>query len=86
MHYAIVDIETTGTYAAANSITEVAIYIFDGQRIVTSFETLVNPQQPIPRYIQSFTGITDDMVKHAPAFDEVAENILEILKGKVSLN
>ena len=83
MQYAIVDIETTGTYAAANSITEIAIHVFDGEKIVSSFESLVNPLQPIPRYIQSFTGITDEMVRYAPTFDEIAENILEVLKGKV---
>ncbi len=83
MQYAIVDIETTGTYAAANSITEISIHIFDGERIVEVFETLINPQKPIPRYIQSFTGITNEMVRNAPSFDEVAENIYKCLKGKV---
>ena len=51
--YAIVDIETTGGYASANGITEVAIYVFDGNKIVKKFESLINPRQPIPRYIQS---------------------------------
>src|SRR5688500_15250682 len=51
VHYAIVDIETTGGYAAANGIIEIAIRVFDGQEVVESFETLVNPGQNIPRYI-----------------------------------
>ncbi|MEN9569865.1 MAG: hypothetical protein RL172_1096 [Bacteroidota bacterium] len=81
--YAIVDIETTGGYAAANGITEIAIYIHDGQRVLQHFETLINPNQSIPRYIQSLTGITDLMVQDAPQFDEVAETIASLLADKV---
>jgi DNA polymerase III subunit epsilon len=81
--YAIVDIETTGTYAAANSITEISIQVFDGNRVVEKFETLVNPKQPIPRYIQAFTGITNEMVQSAPPFAEVAETVYTILHNKI---
>ena len=81
--YAIVDIETTGSYASANGITEVAIHIFDGEKITEKFETLINPGQPIPRYIQSFTGITDEMVADAPSFEEVAESIYELLSENI---
>jgi len=81
--YAIVDIETTGSYASANGITEVAIYVFDGKQIVDKFETLINPGQPIPRYIQSFTGITDEMVANAPDFEKVAEKIFCLLNENV---
>ena len=81
--YAIVDIETTGSYAAANGITEISIHVFDGNKVVEIFETLINPCQPIPRYIQAMTGITDDMVAQAPTFDKVADKIHSILEGKV---
>lgn len=81
--YAIVDIETTGTYAAANSITEISIYVFDGEKVTEKFETLINPGQPIPRYITAMTGITDSMVATAPAFDEVSEKIYNILHDKI---
>ena len=81
--YAIVDIETTGSYASANGITEVAIYVYDGKKIVDQFETLINPGQPIPRYIQSFTGITDEMVANAPEFEKVADKIFQLLNENV---
>lgn len=83
MLYAIVDIETTGSYAAANGITEIAIVIHDGKQVLNYYETLVNPQQPIPRFIQSLTGINDRMVEHAPVFNEVAGQIHELLQNKV---
>ncbi|MGZ8540752.1 MAG: exonuclease domain-containing protein [Chitinophagaceae bacterium] len=81
--YAIVDIETTGGYAAANGITEICIHIFDGTRVVEIFETLINPRQTIPYYIQSMTGITDEMVKDAPLFEEVAEKVFHLLHDKI---
>src|SRR2546423_1928957 len=81
--YAIVDIETTGGYAAANGIIEISIQIFDGQEIIEQFETLVNPGQNIPRYIQAFTSITNEMVQDAPRFEEVAEKVHTYLQGNI---
>lgn len=81
--YAIVDIETTGGYAAANGIIEIAIKIFDGENIVEEFETLVNPNQAIPKYIQAFTGISNEMVQDAPQFEDIAEKVFTILQGNI---
>lgn len=81
--YAIVDIETTGGYAAANGITEISIHVFDGNTVTEKFETLINPGQPIPYYITSMTGISDKMVAKAPKFEEVAEKIYTILHDKI---
>ncbi len=81
--YAIVDIETTGGYAAANGITEIAVFLHDGQRVVRQFETLINPGLSIPRYIQALTGIDDAMVAEAPRFEEVAGTLHELLRDAV---
>lgn len=81
--YAIVDIETTGSYAAGNGITEIAIFIFDGKAVVESYQTLINPCQQIPRYITALTGISNEMVAAAPTFEEVAETIYTLLHDKV---
>lgn len=81
--YAIVDIETTGSFAEANGITEIAIHIFDGNEVTERYETLVNPLQPIPPFIQNMTGISDAMVSKAPPFSEIAEKVFSLLKGQV---
>jgi DNA polymerase III subunit epsilon len=81
--FAIVDIETTGGYASGNSITEIAIAIHDGEKLVDYYETLINPQVPIPRYIQALTGITPAMLSQAPLFEEVAHSIYNLLRDKV---
>lgn len=81
--YAIVDIETTGGYASANGITEIAVYVHDGTRVVKHFETLINPQQKIPYHITTLTGIDNAMVADAPAFHEIAETLYEVLKDNI---
>ena len=83
MNYAIVDIETTGGHASANGITEIAVYIHNGERVVKHFETLINPQQLIPKFITSLTGIDNGMVADAPTFDEVADVLFELLNGNI---
>ncbi|HXB93545.1 MAG TPA: exonuclease domain-containing protein [Puia sp.] len=81
--YAIVDIETTGGYAANNAITEVAIVLHDGNRELKRYETLVRPGMSIPRYVQALTGITEEMVADAPTFDDIAPIVYEWLKDAV---
>ncbi len=74
--YAIIDIETNGGV----KITEISIFIYDGESIVNEFTTLINPECNIPPRITSLTGIDNFMVKDAPKFYEVAKNIYEITK------
>jgi DNA polymerase-3 subunit epsilon len=81
--YAIVDIETTGGHAGTGFITEVAIILHNGMEEEGRFQTLVNPGIPIPRYVQSLTGITNNMVSGAPRFQDVAEQIHDLLKGRI---
>lgn len=83
MNYAIVDIETTGGYASANGITEISVFVHDGERVIKHFETLINPQQDIPKFITSLTGIDNAMVANAPVFDEIADVLFEILNENV---
>lgn len=81
--YAIVDIETTGGSSGNEKITEIAIITHDGKKIVDRYSTLLNPEKPIPDFIQRFTGITDYMVQNQPKFYEVAKEILELMEGKI---
>ncbi|PWT71855.1 MAG: DNA polymerase III subunit epsilon, partial [Bacteroidetes bacterium] len=78
-------IETTGSYAANNGITEIAIVLYDGKTVINRYESLVNPETSIPRYIQSLTGISNEMVAAAPLFSEVAPAIYDLLKDAVFL-
>jgi len=81
--YAIVDIETTGGNASGSRITEIAIIIHDGTKVVQRWETLVNPQKEIPLPIFALTGINNEMVRHAPIFDDIAAIVLQMLTGRI---
>jgi len=78
--YTIIDVETTGQ---GNKITEIAIFKYDGSRVVDEFTSLVNPEMYIPEYITVLTGIDNAMVADAPTFSEVANAILSITEGSI---
>lgn len=81
--YAILDIETTGGKYNEEGITEIAIYKFDGEKVVDQFCSLVNPERPIQPFVVNLTGINNDMLKQAPKFYEVAKRIIEITEDCV---
>jgi exonuclease, DNA polymerase III, epsilon subunit family len=81
--YAILDIETTGGKLNEESITEIAIYRFDGISVTDRFISLINPERKIDTFVQKLTGISDKMVRNAPKFYEVAKRIVEITENCV---
>jgi len=81
--FAIVDIETSGGHALGHGITEIGIVLHNGKAIEGKYTTLINPKVPIQKYVQGLTGITDAMVAKAPAFEEVAPNIYNLLKDRI---
>lgn len=81
--YAIVDIETTGGNATHSRITEIAIVIHDGEKVIDRWETLVNPQKDIPPAIFALTGITNEMVYNSPIFDLISDRVFELLSDRI---
>lgn len=81
--YAIVDIETTGSHPGDNGITEIAIVLHNGIEVEGRYQTLINPQIPIPFFVAKLTGITNQMVATAPLFSSVAENIFRLLENRI---
>lgn len=80
--FAIVDVETTGTIHDGK-ITEIAIIVHNGTEELDRFSTLLNPGRRIDPYVVRLTGITDRMVAEAAFFEEHAERILEMTKGRI---
>lgn len=81
--FAIIDVETTGGVARYERITEIAIVLHDGEKVVDTFSTLVNPERSIPWGITQLTGITNEMVSEAPKFFEIARKIVEMTENAV---
>lgn len=81
--YSILDIETTGGKYNEEGITEIAVYKFDGHKVVDQFISLVNPEIPIQPFVVGLTGINNEMLRNAPKFYEVAKRIVEITEGTI---
>ena len=81
--YSIIDIETTGLSPHNEKITEIAIYVHDGEKIVDEFNTLLNPERNIPYRITQLTGINNKMVANSPKFYEIAKKIVEMTEGTI---
>jgi DNA polymerase-3 subunit epsilon len=82
--YVVVDVESTGVRAIdGDRITEVAVVeVKDGKSRVV-FDSLINPERPIPPGITSLTGISYEMVRHAPRFADIASQLAGALEGHV---
>ena len=83
LDFVVVDIEATGAKMPPNRIIELGAYRIRGGQIVDNFITLVNPEISIPRFVIALTGITNEMVKHAPLFATVAPKWLEFVEDAV---
>ncbi len=69
--------------ATADRITEVGILrVVDGL-VVDEWSSLVNPECAIPGEVQALTGITNEMVRDAPTFREIADDVRERLADAV---
>ncbi|MBQ7602662.1 MAG: 3'-5' exoribonuclease [Clostridia bacterium] len=75
------DLETTGLDPDRCTITEIGAVKIKNGKCVETFQTLVNPQMPIPREVVEKTHITDEMVKSAPTIDQVMPDFYKFADG-----
>ena len=81
--YVVVDIETTGGRAPFHRVTEIGAVKMRGGQIVDRWQSLVNPERPIPATITRLTGITNEMVADAPLFAEIADDFAAFMEEGV---
>ena len=81
--FSVVDIETTGAVCRRDGITEIGIVNVERGRVTSQWSSLINPAQPIPPFITSLTGITDEMVAFAPPIGEVLPSAIEMFGDRV---
>jgi DNA polymerase-3 subunit epsilon len=75
----VVDIETTGAWSNGDRITEIGAVKVRNHRVVDEWHSLLNPQRTIPAKIVQLTGITNEMVRNAPPFSEVADSFMQFM-------
>ena len=83
MAYAVVDIETNGGTPGPGTVTELAVCITDGQRLLARSEWLIRPDAAISPFVQRLTGIRSEDVEDAPSFRDLAPEIAARLEGHV---
>ncbi len=76
-----IDLETTGANPVSDRITEIGLVEVDATGNANQWSSLVNPEIPIPAFIQSLTGISNEMVRGAPTFAELAQALFDRLQG-----
>lgn len=83
LDFVVVDVEATGAKTPPNRLIELGAYRIRNGRIVDKFLSLVNPEIPIPRFVASLTGISNEMVRSAPVFAELAPRWLDFVSDSV---
>lgn len=81
--FVVVDLETTGAKTPPGRIMEIGAYRVREGRVHAEFQTLVNPEAPIPPFISRLTGITEEMVRSAPLFSEIVADWLDFADDAV---
>jgi len=76
----IFDLETTGIDVSKDRIVEISVLRVDPDGKETWFTRRVNPGRPIPERATAVHGITDEDVKDAPRFDEIADQVYALIK------
>ncbi len=81
--YSVIDFETTGTSPRSSRVIEVGIVRIEKLKITASYQSLINPQQIIPPFIASLTGISTENVIDAPTFEDISQDIKDFIDGSV---
>lgn len=81
--FCVIDLETTGANSATSQITEIAAAAFRAGQCTSTFQTLVDPQCPIPLSITLLTGIDQAMVAGAPVIDDVLGPLIDFIGDSV---
>ena len=78
VHVAL-DLETTGLDSSRHAILEVGAVRFQGEEVIDTYQSLVNPNQQIPEFIQRLTHISPALVKRAPFFSTIFSELEDFL-------
>ena len=74
-----IDLETTGLNSDREAIIEIGAVKFQGNTVLDTFQTFVNPGRKLTPFIKRFTGITQEQVDEAPPFDLVVGRLAAFL-------
>lgn len=76
--WSVIDIETTGIHPGSDEIIDLGYLQFDGTKLVRTYSSLVRPENQVSSFITKLTGITNEMLKKAPLWEQVEVDLLEL--------
>ena len=76
--YAIIDTETSGGKYNEEKIIEIGILVYDGNKIIETFQSLINPQKKVDYFVQKLTGIKEKELKSCKTFKYHAKEIKKL--------
>ncbi len=81
--FAIIDTETSGGKYNEEKIIEIGILVYDGNKIMETYQSLINPKKKVDYFVQKLTGIKENELKRCKPFKDRAKEIKKLLKNKV---
>ena len=81
--YVVIDVETTGGRPPNDRVTEVGAVKIKAGQVIAEWQSLINPQRHIPAFITDLTGISNSMVRDAPVFAEIADDLAAFMEGAI---
>jgi len=84
VEFSVLDFETTGLYPYnGDQIIEIGIVRSNQEKILATYESLINPGMPIPANVSHINHITNDMVKEALSIEHKIDEVMDFLKNSV---
>ena len=81
--FAIIDTETSGGKYNEEKIIEIGILVYDGNKIMKTYQSLINPKKKVDYFVQKLTGIKENELRRCKPFKDHAKEIKKLLKNKV---
>ena len=81
--FAIIDTETSGGKYNEEKIIEIGILVYDGNKIMKTYQSLINPKKKVDYFVQKLTGIKEKELKRCKTFKDHEKKIKKLLKNKV---
>jgi len=83
LEFVVLDVEAAQERKMPARIVEIGAYRVRAGQVLDEFETLVNPETNMPKFLANLTGISDEMLMSAPKFGEVARAFLDFIGDSV---
>ena len=83
LEFVVLDVEAAHERKRPARIIEIGAYRVRGGEVLDEFETLINPETSVPKFLANLTGISDEMLTSAPRFSEIARAFLGFIGDSV---